>query len=47
MIHAGDRVRVMVFDNTFNNFSVILWRSVLLQEETGIPEENHRPAASD
>jgi len=26
--------------------SVISWRSVLLVEETGIPGENHRPAAS-
>jgi len=26
--------------------SVILWRSVLLVEETRVPEENHRPAAS-
>jgi hypothetical protein len=23
-----------------------LWRSVLLVEETGVPEENHQPAAS-
>ena len=37
-------VRVMVFNATFNNISVILWRSVLLVEETGIPRENHRPA---
>ena len=36
----------MVFNATFNNISVILWRSVLLVEETGIPGENHRPAAS-
>jgi len=28
---------------TFNNFSIISWRSVLLAEETGIPGENHRP----
>ena len=34
---------VMVFNNTFNNFS---WRSILLMEETRVPEENHRPAAS-
>jgi hypothetical protein len=34
---------VMVFKATFNNISVILWRSVLLVEKTG---ENHRPAAS-
>jgi hypothetical protein len=28
-------VRVMVFNTTFNNISVILWLSVLLMEETG------------
>ena len=33
----------MVFNATFNNISVILWRSVLLVEETG---ENRRPIAS-
>jgi hypothetical protein len=37
---------VMVFNATFNNISVILWCSVLLVEETGVHEENHRPAAS-
>jgi len=37
---------VMVFNATFNTISVISWRSVLLVEETGVPEENHRPAAS-
>jgi len=36
----------MVFNATFNNISVILWRSVLLVAETGVPGENHRPAAS-
>jgi hypothetical protein len=36
-------VRVMVFNATFNNISVISWRSVLLVEETGVPGENHRP----
>ena len=43
------RVRVMVFNTTFNNISVILWQSVLLVEETsvhGVYEENHCPAAS-
>ena len=40
------KVRVVVFNATFNNISVILWRSVLLEEETGIPEENLRPVAS-
>ena len=39
-------VRVMVFNTTFNNFSVISWWSVLLVKETGVPGENHRPAAS-
>ena len=38
------RVRVMVFNATFNNISVITWRSVLLVEDTGVPGENHRPA---
>jgi len=37
---------VMVFNATFNNISTVLWRSVLLVEETGVPGENHRPAAS-
>ena len=43
------RMRVMVFEATFNNISVIspiLWRSVLLVEETGVPRENHRPVAN-
>ena len=40
------RVMVMVLNATFNNGSVISWRSVLLVEETGVPEENLRPAAS-
>jgi hypothetical protein len=30
----------------FNNISVILWWSVLLVEETRVPGENHRSAAS-
>jgi hypothetical protein len=33
----------MVFNATFNNISVISWRSVLLVDETGVPGENHRP----
>jgi hypothetical protein len=36
----------MVLNATFNNISVITWRSVLLVEETGVPGENHRPVAS-
>ena len=33
------RCRVMVFNVTFNNILVISWRSVLLVEETGVPEK--------
>ena len=33
----------MVFNVTFNNISIISWRSVLLVEET---RENHQPATS-
>jgi hypothetical protein len=29
----------MVFNATFNNLSVISWRSVLLVEETGVPRK--------
>ena len=36
----------MVFNATFNNISVISWRSALLVKETEIPDQNHRPAAS-
>jgi len=36
----------MVFNDTINNISAISWRLVLLVEETGVPGENHRPAAS-
>jgi hypothetical protein len=35
-----------MFNATFNNISVILWQSVLLVEETGVPGENHRLATS-
>jgi hypothetical protein len=31
----------MAFNATFNKISVILWWSVLLVAETGLPEENH------
>ena len=37
---------VSVWPNKRNNFFSILWRSVLLVEETGVPGENHRPVAS-
>ena len=36
----------MVFNATFNNISIIAWRSVLFVEETSTPGENHRPVAS-
>ena len=41
-------VKLMMFSATFNNISVISWRSVLLilVEETGMPGEKHRPAVS-
>ena len=37
-VSGGYQVFFMVFNPTFNNILVILWRSVLLVEETG---ENH------
>jgi hypothetical protein len=37
----------MVLSATFNNISAILWRSVLLVEETGVPGENHIPPAAN
>jgi hypothetical protein len=39
-------VWLMVFNATFNNISVISWRSVILVEETGVPGENYRPVVS-
>jgi hypothetical protein len=36
----------MVLNATFNNISVISWRSVLLVGETEVFGENHPPAAS-
>jgi hypothetical protein len=36
----------IMFNATFNTISVISLRSVLLVEETAVPGENHRPAAS-
>ena len=40
-------VCLRVFNATFNNISVISWRSVLLVEETGRLGENHPPVATD
>ena len=31
-----ERVRIMVFNTSFNNISAISWQSVLLVEETGV-----------
>ena len=39
-------IKVMVFNITYNNISAISLLSVLLVEETGVPGENLRPAAS-
>ena len=36
----------MIYNATFNSMSVILWRSVLLVEETGVPGEKKRLVAS-
>ena len=40
------QIRWLVFNATFNNISVISWRSVVLVEETWGPGENRRPVAS-
>jgi hypothetical protein len=40
------RVRVVVFNATFTNISVILWRSDFFVEKTGRTQEKHRPAAN-
>ena len=37
----------LVFNATFSNISAISWRPVLVVEEAGVPEENHRPWASN
>ena len=37
------KVWFMVFNATLNNISVILWRSVLLEEDSG---DNNRPVES-
>ena len=39
-------VCLIVFNATFDNISVISWRSVLLVEETGGHGEHHRSVAS-
>jgi hypothetical protein len=40
-------VCLLVFNATFNNISVISWRSVSLVEETRGPGENHWPVVSN
>jgi hypothetical protein len=44
-IYNLDVKHAIVID-TFNNILVISWGSVLLEEETGVPKENHRPVES-
>jgi hypothetical protein len=44
---VGFRFGFMVFNATFNNISAILCRSVLLVEETIVPEDNHQPVMSN
>ena len=39
IIHLRVRVRIMVFNITFNNISIILLQSVLMVEKTGVPEK--------
>ena len=43
LLYTFKVVKVIMFNTTFNNISVISWRSVLLVDET---EENHQPATS-
>ena len=45
-IYVNKGVRVMVFNVTFNNNSIISQQSVKLMEETGVPGEHHRPVVS-
>jgi hypothetical protein len=37
VLSGSEHVCLMVFNATFNNLSVISWRSVLLVEELGVP----------
>jgi hypothetical protein len=37
----------LVFNSTFSNISAISWQPVLVVEEAGVPEENHRPWTSN
>jgi hypothetical protein len=44
-VHSPLWVRVMVFNPTFNNTSIISYWSVLLVEVSGVARENHWPVA--
>ena len=46
VLYIIDEGGLMVFNATFNNISVISWRSILLVEETGVPRKTRRLAAS-
>ena len=46
IIFEDRAMAMMVLDATFDNISVLSWRSALLVEETGVLGENQRPAAS-
>jgi hypothetical protein len=39
-------LELLLLNATFNNITFISWRLILLVEETGVPGEKHRPAAS-
>ena len=38
--------QIMVLNATFNNISIVLWRSGLLVEDIGGPGKNHRQTLS-
>ena len=40
MTNININVMIMVFHATFNNITVLSWRSVFLMEETGVSEES-------
>jgi hypothetical protein len=46
LAYINTGVRVMVFNVTFNNISVISWQSILLVKETEVLGENHQPVTN-
>jgi hypothetical protein len=46
LLNATVLLKVMLFNSTFNNISVISWQSILLFEDTRVHGENHWPATS-